>query len=245
MKWWHWVAIGLLTVAMMCGLLLILVFAPGVQRRAFLSAVEAPGRTVEVDRVNAGLGGVEIGGLRWAEAGLTIGVREIRARFPLLDALGSGPVIVDQLTMLGLTADLSEQAGAHLPEPADPAAHVPRGGSDPVGESALYLPPVLTLQRLLVEGEVTVAGGGPTNAVVAFSLRGEALTPGAAKRVRWTGRVIGTSSRGAAERSEAGGDFEVRSSTETAGDAGGASLQRLLRQITEETMASADRARPQ
>lgn len=212
LKWWHWLAIGVLTVAMMCGMLLILVFAPGVQRRAFLAAVESPGRTVAVERLSAGLGGVEIDGLTWTEEGQRVGVRELRVRMPVLAAIFRDRLTVEELLVRGVQVDLAASpAGQTVAEDeaevaGDPAAKS-RGEID-----VLTLPRDVRVGRVMIDGEVLFAAEGDARPQVSFTVEGGGFEPGAEGALTWRSRIAVPTIEAFARGVELDGDLKVRQS---------------------------------
>lgn len=181
LRWWHWVLMGVATAGMIAAMFALLLFAPGIQRRVFLGALEAPGRTVEVAHLSAGWNSVEIQGLVWEEGGQRFAAREVRAIVPVLDALGRGPVVVEQLEVRGF--DMA------LPGTGAPEAAMPH----------LRLPASITVLTCSMDGELTLDSSSPrppgnTSAaarrpVIDFNLKGNGIGPGAANRLTWTARV--------------------------------------------------------
>ena len=228
--------LGLGLVTLFGAIVVLLAFAPGIQRRAFLAALERPGRTVEVARLNAGLGGMEIEGLIWDEEGRRFTIHEARARFSFLAALGSGAFSIEELVIHGLRADVTVEDGV-LRGGGRTVEGAP-GTSDDAhahgGDALIRIPSDVTIERLMVDGALTVGGGaeGETTQVL-FELRGEALAAGVVARMAWRGRIVEPRTADTGALPDSDGKLLLEPSAGVGSDAIATTVHEMLRRLAD------------
>lgn len=223
LKWWHWILLALVVLGMLGGTLVLLLFAPGIQRRLFLSAVEAPGRTVEVNRLSAGLGGVDIDGLTWTEGDRRFAVREVRLKMPLLDAALHNRVAIEELAVHGLSADLGRGGEAAPGRSSEPSESAREG--EPADGRKLQIPLDLSLQRVAIDGEVILPGAGPDRARATFALEGGGFARGSEARFSLRGHVEDPGTAALKAGADLSGELKVRQSAQAEIEASELTLQ--------------------
>ena len=197
----------------------LLLFAPGIQRRVFLSSVEALGRVVQVDHLSVRPGGAEIRGLSWNEPGRSLFVREMRVTFRLMDALSAGPVLVEDLVVRGLQAEC---------------------GTDGVATDraeVIHLPAGVAIARCRIDGEVVLLGGPWKGSRVVVEVDGTDLGSEDVGRLSWHGRVADAAGVAAIDGgAPVSGVREIRIAEAAGADQIVASLGALLQSLAQEAL---------
>lgn len=218
LRWWHWLIFAVVFTVVVAFSFALLLFAPGIQRRVFLSSLEAPGRTVQVDHFSARMNGIEIRGLRWEDGGQRLAVHDIQARFRLLDALGSGPIVIEDVQLHGVHAEFDPQAGTRE------------------GEVVLRLPPDVTLERWSLDGDVSVPTPSLVAARIAISMRGEDTRPQATTRLHWSARPGPPAGETEGSAREIRGELAVRTTAAADNADLVGSVAGLLRAVADEAL---------
>jgi len=178
-------------------LLVAVALVPAVQKRVFLSFANEEGQAVEVGRIAAGFGGVEIANLGFRRADADISVERVSVKLPVLRLmLDRRRIHVEEIVIEGVKADVRSTGAQTTPSEGQGAKRETEG---PVDFESLKLPLALTIERIAISGEATLPDSGKGRPRGTFSLKGGDFGPGNSSRLALTGTWMDPSQAGVRE----------------------------------------------